>query len=163
MDDLAFVKGFAPLSKVWIYPANRFLTTEEWSLVDPALKSFTSTWTAHNQKLKAHAWIRDLRFLILVVDEKQAGVSGCSIDASVRFLKDLGDKFDVDFFDRNQLFYRNQSGHIDSLSISELPNACAAGIITLETRFINTLASDLEQLKNAWELPLKDSWQKRFL
>jgi hypothetical protein len=40
-----------------------------------------------------------------MVDERKAGVSGCSTDSSVRFIKSLGEKYKVDFFNRTNLAF----------------------------------------------------------
>lgn len=71
---------FSQHSRVWIYQSDRKLTDPEVGKIQQELDDFTIGWTAHNNQLKARAEIRYNRFLILIVDESQAGASGCSID-----------------------------------------------------------------------------------
>src|SRR2546423_168628 len=97
---------FSEQSRVWIYQSDRELYDEEVKQLQELLNSFTAEWTAHNHQLKAKAEIRYNRFLILVVDESQAGASGCSIDKSVNFMKKIEQQFGINLFDRFNLAYR---------------------------------------------------------
>ncbi|MGN6639512.1 MAG: ABC transporter ATPase, partial [Mucilaginibacter sp.] len=91
---------FSEHSRVWIYQSNRELTDNETSRLLDLLNKFAAEWTAHNHQLKAKAEIRYNRFIVLIVDESQAGASGCSIDKSVNFLKGLEQEFGISLFDR---------------------------------------------------------------
>jgi hypothetical protein len=71
---------FSESSRVWIYQADRQLSDTETLEIQKSLNNFVNTWTAHNNQLSAAAEVRYNRFLILIVDEEQAGASGCSID-----------------------------------------------------------------------------------
>src|ERR1700744_5348917 len=98
---------FSEQSRVWIYQANRELSAAQAKQALDQLSLFTAEWTAHNHQLKARAEVRYNRFLILVVDETQAGASGCSIDKSVNFMKRLEQQFGINLFDRFNLAYRD--------------------------------------------------------
>ena len=90
----------SPASKVWVYTANRLLTSEDKTEIANAMAHFLPQWAAHGNSLFGNYSVEYDRFLILVVDETQSNASGCSIDTSVRFIKDLGKHLDVDFFNR---------------------------------------------------------------
>src|SRR3979411_169960 len=98
---------FSENSRVWVYQSNKKLTDEEVQQLQHQLDSFTIGWTAHNNQLKAKAEVRYNRFLILIVDETQAGASGCSIDKSVNFMKKLEQEFGINLFDRFNFAYRD--------------------------------------------------------
>src|SRR5476649_1492029 len=98
---------FSENSRVWVYQSNRELSAAESSQIQQELNNFTTGWTAHNNQLKAKAEVRYNRFLILIVDESQAGASGCSIDKSVHFMKELEQQFNINLFDRFNLAYRD--------------------------------------------------------
>jgi len=87
----------------WYFCKWIFLNTQEFGYIRPikidrpgsaastaGTGSVTISWTAHNNQLKAKGEIRYNRFLILIVDESQAGASGCSIDKSVPFYETAG-------------------------------------------------------------------------
>ena len=80
---------FSENSRVWIYQSDKELNDEQAVRVATLLNNFATQWTAHNHQLKAKAEVRYNRFLVLIVDETQAGASGCSIDKSANFMKAL--------------------------------------------------------------------------
>ena len=74
-------------ARLWVYPASRALSDEEVAALRPRLAAFAEAWTSHRCDLHAHADLWHGRFLVLGVDEAAAAASGCSIDASVRFVR----------------------------------------------------------------------------
>ena len=151
---------FSENSRVWVYQADRELSAAETEQVQQQLDSFATGWTAHNNQLKAKAEVRYNRFLILIVDESQAGASGCSIDKSVNFMKQVEQQFGINLFDRFNLAYRSGS---DILSVprDKFEELLKSGTITTNTIVFNNLAKDLTELQNNWEVPFKDSWHVR--
>ena len=87
-------------SRIWIYQSNQAFSEEDLPIVKAKLQNFARQWVSHSRALKASADIHYKRFIVLTVDETQAGASGCSIDSSVRFLQQLQTEYGVDLFDR---------------------------------------------------------------
>jgi hypothetical protein len=148
---------FSEQSRVWIYQSNRELTAKETSEIQNTLDRFAAEWTAHNHQLKAKAEVRYNRFLVLIVDESQAGASGCSIDKSVHFLKDLEQQYGIDLFDRFNLAYRDGE-QILSAPRSEFEELLKVGKIGNNTIVFNNTVKELAELETKWEVPFKDSW-----
>jgi len=148
---------FSENSRVWIYQSDRKLNDAEVSQLQQQLNDFCYSWTAHNNQLKAGAEVRYNRFIILLVDESQAGASGCSIDKSVRFLKDLEQQYSINLFDRFNLAYKVGE---DVLSVprAEFEELIKRGEITPETIVYNNLAQTVAELNTKWEVPFKASW-----
>jgi hypothetical protein len=84
-------------------------------------------------------------------------VSGCSTDSSVRFVKELGEKFGVDFFNRTTLafFAKNK---IQLLPMNQLHYAIENRFIDQETLYFNNLVQTKEELERDWIIPVKNSW-----
>nr|WP_294941432.1 ABC transporter ATPase [uncultured Mucilaginibacter sp.] len=148
---------FSSQSRVWVYQSDRKLTDAEALQIQVQLDNFTTGWTAHNNQLKAKAGIRYNRFLILIVDESQAGASGCSIDKSVNFMKQLEQQFGLNLFDRFNLAYRDGE-EILSVPRQQFENLLKEGKITTETIVFNNLVQNVTELNTKWEVPFKDSW-----
>ena len=91
---------FPDYSRVWLYLADRKLTADEALSVQEQLNSFTAQWAAHNKQLMAAGVLLFDQYIVLTVNEKVESASGCSIDSSVRFIKNLGQQLQVDFFNR---------------------------------------------------------------
>jgi hypothetical protein len=148
---------FSEQSRVWIYQSDRELYDEQVKQLHEILNNFAAEWTAHNHQLKAKAEVRYNRFLILIVDESQAGASGCSIDKSVNFMKKLEEQFDISLFDRFNFAYRNGE-KVLSLPRHDFEGLLKQGKINKQTIVFNNLVQNLTGLENNWEVPFKDSW-----
>ncbi|MVN21869.1 ABC transporter ATPase [Mucilaginibacter arboris] len=151
---------FSPASKIWIYQSNRKLNETETDQLQQLLDQFASIWTAHNQQLKAAAQILYNRFIILLVDESQAGASGCSIDKSVHFMKSLEQEFGLNLFDRFNTAYID-ADEIRSASRQEFEDLLKEGKVNNKTIVFNNLVANLHDFKTKWQVPLKDSWHAR--
>ncbi|OOQ56988.1 ABC transporter ATPase [Mucilaginibacter pedocola] len=151
---------FSSHSRVWVYQSNRKLTDAEVLEAQVYLDNFTKSWTAHSNQLKAKAEVRYNRFFVLIVDESQAGASGCSIDKSVNFMKQLEQHFGVNLFDRFNLAYRDGE-EVVSVPRAQFEALLKEGKITSETVVFNNLAQTLTDLQTKWEVPFKDSWHKQ--
>ena len=148
---------FSENSRVWIYQSDIKLADDVVQQIQQRLNSFTAEWTAHNNQLKAKAEIRYNRFLILIVDETQAGASGCSIDKSVNFMKRLEQEFGISLFDRFNLAYRD-ADEVLSLPRHGFEELLKQGSINTNTIVYNNLVQNLSELETKWEVPFKDSW-----
>jgi hypothetical protein len=148
---------FSENSRVWVYQADRKLSDQEVLQVKIQLDNFTTSWTAHNSQLKAKAEIRYNRFLILIVDESQAGASGCSIDKSVNFMKQIGAEFNINLLDRFNLAYRD-GAEVLSAPRHDFEALIKQGVINTDTIVYNNMVQNVSELQNKWEVPFKDSW-----
>ncbi|QXV67192.1 ABC transporter ATPase [Mucilaginibacter sp. 21P] len=148
---------FSSHSRVWIYQSDRELTALEAQEAQVLLDNFTRSWTAHNNQLLAKAEIRYNRFLILFVDESQAGASGCSIDKSVHFIKQLEQHFGINLFDRFNLAYRD-GDVIRSVPRQQFENLIKEAKIKGDTIVFNNLVQTLADLRTKWEVPFNESW-----
>lgn len=152
---------FDPQSRVWVYTSEKVLNDSEVEKLETALDDFCTGWTAHNQQLHAGGLVMHNRFVILVVDETQAGASGCSIDKSVHFLQEIGKALQTDFFVRNLVAYKNE-GSINWVDFKDIPKLLSENKLSAETEIIDTSANTFGDLKQ-WEKPLDQTWLKRYL
>ena len=91
-------------ARVWVHVTNRRMTLDEARAVQSHLDEFVAGWKAHGDLLKAQAAVVHGWMVILAVDERPQQATGCSIDASVSALKQIGGLLpgmaDLDVFDR---------------------------------------------------------------
>ena len=109
-------------ARVWIYATNRHLSDKEVIAIEQELIAFLTQWTAHQQALEASFSIPYNNFIVIGLNENKNLASGCSIDASVHFLKQLVRKFKVDLFDRMLITYKkdDQIKHLALLILKYL-------------------------------------------
>jgi len=149
-------------ARLWVYGINRTLTDQEATQIQEQLKAFLAQWTAHQQTLEASCLLPYNAFLILALNENRAAASGCSIDASVHFLKHLEQDFQVRLFDRTLVTYK-RANKIEQLSLAEFKTKAKEGSITASTVVFNNLVETKEAFESAWETPASLSWHNRFL
>ena len=149
-------------ARLWVYQSNRILSDDEVKAIEAEGLKFISDWAAHGASLKASFDVLHNLFIVIAVDEKQAMASGCSIDKSVHFVKDLEQKLSLNLFDRMQVAYRD-SNEIKVCKLSDFEKLASAGIVNGSTIVFNNMVSSKTAFDSDWEVPLNLSWQKRVL
>lgn len=150
---------FAAESRVWVYQSNRLFTLSEALEIEELLNKFSAEWRSHGAEVSAYANLFFGQFIILMADERQAQVSGCSTDSSVRFVKDLGERYAVDFFNRTNLAFVVKD-RIQMLPMNQVQYAIDNSFITPDTLYFNNLVQTKAELENNWIIPVKNSWLK---
>jgi hypothetical protein len=148
---------FSETSRVWVYQANRRLADEQVQQIQAEADRFAALWTAHNQQLNAKAEIRYNRFIILIVDESQAGASGCSIDKSVHFIHHLEQKYQINLLDRFNIAYKS-GADVLSAPRKEFESLLTSRALDEDSIVFNNLVQNLGELETKWEVPFKQSW-----
>ena len=147
-------------ARVWIYQANRPLSDGETAGIEKALAQTIADWNAHGQPLLGSAKVIYNRFVVIAADETANQPSGCSIDASTRWIKQIGEQADIDFFDRSVAFVGKNG--IETVSVSEAKAAVLSQKIMPNTLTFNNLVKTKAELLQNWETPAVESWLKRF-
>jgi hypothetical protein len=148
-------------ARVWIYQASRNLTDAEVEALNPVLAQFSTEWTSHGQKLQASAQIFHNRFLVLANNEDVNSPSGCSIDASVRFVKELEERLNVSFFDRTQLAFLQDNG-VEVVPLKAVKEKINNGELRAESLYFDNTVPTAGHILNNWPKPAKETWLARY-
>ncbi len=148
-------------SRVWIYQCNRELTKDEANIIREKIAEFVKQWTSHSRQVIADGDVFYDRFIVLVADESAFTVSGCSIDSSVGFIRQLEQQHNLSLFDRLNVAYR-ENGSIKALDQKAFQQVIDEGDVGSDTMVFNNLVSTLKDFKDKWEVPLSSSWHQRF-
>lgn len=149
--------SFPPRSRVWVYQSNRLFTMSEALEIEEMLKEFTGIWKSHGEPVKGSAYLLFGQFIILMADESATSVGGCSTDSSVRFIKEIEQRFGVNMFDRMNLAFIVKD-KVQLLPMSQLQYAIDNKFITPDTLYFNNLVQTKEELETQWLVPVKNSW-----
>jgi hypothetical protein len=149
-------------SRVWIYQTDRELKQTEIENISQKATIFIDNWTRHGDDLKGSFVVKYNHFLILAVDEKFNQVSGCSIDASVRFVQELEKELKIDLMNKMNISFRD-GDHINIVKLQDFQKYAKEQKITKETIVFNNMVTTKEDLENQWEVVAEKSWHKRFL
>lgn len=149
-------------TRVWIYQSNQAFKAEDEDKVREYIKQFATQWVSHNQQLKAFGDLIHRQFIVLMVDESQAGASGCSIDSSVRFIKALQSEYQIDLFDRMTFTYL-EGDAVKTANRDTFASLYQEGTINDDTLVFDTLVDNKAKFETAWIKPLGQSWHKRMV
>ena len=156
------ISNMPPHSKVWVYQSNRPFTESEAETINKSGNSFIAEWAAHGASLKASFDVIYSQFIVIAVDEEQALASGCSIDKSVKFIKDIEQQFNLTLFDRLNVAYRTEN-EIAVCSLSAFEKLAEQGLVNETTVVFNNMITTKSAFDSQWEVPLKQSWQSKVL
>lgn len=149
-------------TRVWIYQADKPFSTETVPALRTVVNQFAQNWVSHNRQLRAHGDVLHDRFILLAVDEGQADASGCSIDKSVHFLKQVEQQLGVELFDR-MTFAWMEGNTVRTASSEEFSQLYRDGKISDETLVFDNLVKTKGELEENWLKPLNKSWHRRFV
>jgi hypothetical protein len=137
-------------SRVWLYVSDRPFDATESNYIQDALSDFTQNkWATHGTKLMASGSVLMNQLVVLAVDEEVMNASGCSIDSSVRLMKQLGTELKVDFFNRLFVLISKES-EIKRVHFQELHQYS-------DWKLLNPMVSSLEEVRNRFLIDVKES------
>lgn len=134
-------------ARLWSYQSDRKLTATEKAWLEEILPPFLQEWAAHGAKLNAYGAVLGDHHLVLVVHEDQANASGCSIDSSVRFIKQIEKELGISFFNRLKMLVDNgQEEFFTSYAALDQvdPNALV----------YNNMVMTVGDWKKSWKVPV---------
>ncbi len=150
-------EDFDERSKVWIYQSSRLFTIAESLRIETMLNDFVSNWHSHGAKVKGYANLLFGRFIILMADESQTTVGGCSTDSAFDAIKDIQRELGVNLFHRQTLAFVVKE-QIQLLPLSQFVYAYHNNFITADTLYFNNTVENKSELLTKWMIPVKDSW-----
>jgi hypothetical protein len=148
-------------ARVWVYQASRELTPQETGIITETLKASLDTWAAHGKPLTASGKIFEHRFIVIAVDERDELPSGCSIDKSVHWLQEIGQRMNIDFFDRS-LAYLDDNDHVQTIPVPKIKQAIINETILPNTTIFDNQVGTKAQWMNRWKIPASNSWLNRY-
>lgn len=149
--------NFSDESRVWVYQSSRAFIDKEAKEVNEQLHQFYAHWQSHGAPVKGWAQLLFNQFIVVMADETNVGVSGCSTDASVKVIKSIERQYDVKMFDRMMLTFL-VNGKSQMLPFGQVQYAIDNGYINKDTPLFNNTIETKKELLENWLIPIKDSW-----
>ena len=150
-----------PESRIWIYQSDRKLNNEEQVFILNNTNRFLEAWTAHGSDLQAGVEILYDQFIVIGVNEAVNEASGCSIDKSVDFIRELDKTLNANLLERSRVALKNDT-EISLVNFSEIKDMVSEGRITPESGVFNNAIVTKKELENNWLMPADQSWIKRY-
>lgn len=135
-------------TRVWLYQSQTELSADLQTTIQKDLNLFISNWAAHGTELHGAAFIVEDYFIVLAVDESVVGASGCSIDSSTRFIKQLEKNYDLKLMDRLHVLteLNGQKEIVHFADVKDNP----------ERYIYNPMIKTLGELKNGWKVKVTE-------
>lgn len=149
-------------SRVWIYQCNRSFSDEEIIEIRKRLDDFIEGWTAHGKGLESGYKIVHKRFIVIGLNQNLNIATGCSIDASVRFIQDLERDYNVDLMDKMNVSFK-QGEYVAYKPLKDFRKMAKDKAVSKNTIVFNNLVTNIAEFKENWEVPASESWHSRFL
>jgi hypothetical protein len=153
---------FNDASRIWIYQCDRDLSEQESSNINQRLQHFIVSWNTHGKPVKGYADVIYNRFILLMADETNFTVSGCSIDSSVAVIREIEKINQISLFNRNDLAFLIHN-NIVTIPLNEIANAIKTGIVTADTLYFNNTIQNKQEWQTSWILPISQTWLSRYL
>ncbi|HEY5691220.1 MAG TPA: hypothetical protein VIS49_07180 [Cyclobacteriaceae bacterium] len=152
----------SPTARVWIYQLDRSVNEQEKSEIEKVIKGFCHQWQAHGAPLRTSFQLIHDHFLVLAVDEKAGIASGCSIDGSVRVLKELSERYNIDFFNRTLATFLIDD-EVVAYPLNQLKGLFSSGTLSSTATTFNNLVESKAAFLENWMVPVGKSWLSKYL
>jgi hypothetical protein len=149
-------------SRIWIYQCNRSFSDSELQEISEKLKSFLEGWTAHGADLQSGFEIKYKRFIVIALDQQVNAATGCSIDASVKFIQELEKAYKVDLMDKMNVSYK-QGEYVAYKTLTNFKKMAKDKAVSKNTIVFNNLVNSKAEYAEFWEVPASESWHSRFV
>jgi hypothetical protein len=148
-------------ARVWIYQSEKKLGSTEKQIIEENIKEFINSWQSHGNELKGSGKVLYDHFLIISIDEEFSGASGCSIDKSVHFVKELEEKLNLSLLNRSNQSYLDGEA-VQFFPIKDAKKVVTEGVLSKTTKTFNNNVATKEELESGWVIPAKESWLGKF-
>ncbi|WPR74427.1 hypothetical protein [Algoriphagus sp. NG3] len=148
-------------SRVWVYQSERQFSENEKNLITQKLAAFCQSWNTHGNSMPTSFQLLEDQVLVLAVDESGLGASGCSIDSSVKILRELEKELGANITDQGKVTFKSDSGKISVTSALGIKSKVTSGEIDSQTLVINPLVKSKKDLDSVWILA-GNSWMNRY-
>lgn len=144
-------------ARVWIFQSSRLFTMSEAFEIESILNDHCSGWKSHGHAVKGYANLFFGQFIIVMADETEATVGGCSTDNLFRIIKQIEALCKVNLFDRQMLAFLVKD-KIQLLPLAQFKYAVSNNHISPDTIYFNNTVGTKKELMQNWMIPMSESW-----
>lgn len=145
-------------ARAWVFGAGDPLDDAQAARLLQAVDLALSQWTAHGVPLTCARDWREGRFLAIGVDQRDAGASGCSIDALFRTLQQLERTLGTSLVAGGRVFYRDAAGAVQCVDRATYAGLARGGAVGEATPVFDTTVTTAGDYRVRFERPAATSW-----
>ncbi|GEO23146.1 hypothetical protein [Cyclobacterium qasimii] len=148
-------------SKIWIYQSDRPFDEQEKTWIISKLVAFCNQWNTHGAEMPSSFDLKYDQFIILSVDQSQMGASGCSIDSSVRVIREIEVKLNINLLDSGKVAYL-EGENVKVAFLPEIKNHVVEGSLKSNSKMFNPSVNKIADLNDKWLIEAEKSWLKKY-
>ena len=148
-------------AQLWIYGFKSPLDPVQKRTISDRLQGFLGSWSSHGRSVQGAFAFSEDQF-VLLAGWLADGISGCSVDESVRQFRALQAEENIDGMDRSLIYFRGSDSKIRAVPFTTFQAILDSGEATLDTFVLDTTIQSLRELrKGTFEVPLRNCWHAR--
>lgn len=155
-------KSLPDTSRLWVYMSDKVFSAEQEAYINEKMTKFCTRWNHHKNDLKSSYELKYNQFIILAVDESYHEVSGCSINKSIKLMKKIEDKLDLDLMNRLNTAFK-EGEQMQVVDLNTFKDFAKNQKINENTIVFNNLAATKSAYLNTWEVAASESWHARYM
>lgn len=133
-------------ARMWVYGFDRAIEPDTRAKVEADLNAFLRTWTSHEAAVDGAFMLVEDRFLLLA-GCCEAGIGGCAIDESVGLVRSFKEKYGLDGFNRDTVFFRSEAGSIEAVTREGFQANIDEGCVDNNTVVFDVTLTNLAELR----------------
>lgn len=149
-------------ARIWVYQSERKFTAAEKAWIEDRLRQFCEQWNTHGAMMPTSFTIKFDQVVILSVDESQLGASGCSIDSSVRALREIEQNLGVNLLDQGKVGFLEDGDNFMVNSVFKVKESVQNGILNQDTLVLNPMVREKKDLQGNWLMSAKETWLNKY-
>lgn len=151
------------MNKLWVFQSKRYFNNVETTEIKKTVKEFLKNWLSHGSFLDAEIEIIENRFIKIIVHQKKVFASGCAIDAMIKIIKQIDDRYyQLELLNRTLISYKKDC-QIITISISELKQKIKNKDLNKEDLIYNLSVNSQKEYDQKFIQKIGESWMKRFI
>ena len=150
-------------ARVWVFGAAAPVDDIDAAKLLAAVDAYLLQWKAHGHPLTAARDWRDERFLVIGVDQRTEGASGCSIDGLFRMLQELEQAVGSTMVGGGLVFFRGPGDLVCALPREDFEALSRRGGADGSTLVFDTTLTTASDYRARFEVPAAKSWHNTLL
>lgn len=147
-------------ARVWVYQCAQKFDDAAKQKIENILVPSMSSWAAHGAELKGSYTFKANHYLIIGVEEDANMPSGCSIDASTRWIKQINTELGLDFLDRSLAVLENDK--IKFYPIFQTKKLIESGVLNADCVIVDNQINTKLAFENSFFKSIIDTQFKRY-
>lgn len=148
-------------AKVWIYPSSRKFYQPEIPELEKKIEDFIANWKSNDENFKVSYQLKYNRFIVFSA-EGSVALSNADIDEQVAFIIQLQEEYNVELLDKMNVCFK-QGEYVQYKDLKDFKKLVKNKAVNEKSIVFDNLITSKSEFEYYWEVPITESWYKRFL